>query len=233
MFTSSAGVFRIRQSVADLRSYLRQSGRPVRERLARSFRDGIAPPAAEERLSRVIDLQGGRFQMPGDASVHEVCRLAAALPSDDYPLFTFSTALLLLDRLQSQQSDDDLYWNWESFREEYALADPPVRAALMNGFRVGAETGRVQIDIPPGVEDCQTLSQAEVLSRLRTSDADDLRTYLLSNPTAEVAGRAWARIASEPPTALQIMTFRYLYERPESISPDRASDAPLIPWSPA
>lgn len=233
MFTSSADVFRIRQSVADLRAYLRQSGRPVRGRLAAAFRGGMALSVAKDRLARVIDLQGGRFNMPGDEPVHEVCRLAAALPSDDYPLFTFATALLLLDRLQSQEAEDDLYWNWESFREEYALADPPIRAALMNGFRLGAEMGRVQIDALPQDEQCQTVSRADVLSRLRANDADELMKFVQTNPTAEVAGRAWVRIAAEPPTPLQVMVFRHLYERPESISPERGSDAPLIPWSPA
>ena len=109
MFTSSADVFRIRQSLGDLRAYLRESGPAVRDRLAASMRQAGSSAQARARIDRIVDEQGGRFAQPGDADVREVCRLAAALPSDDYPAFTFSTALLLADRLQTGDVEDDLY----------------------------------------------------------------------------------------------------------------------------
>ena len=189
---------------------------------------------AEERLAqidRVVDQQGARFQMPGDVDVQEVARLAAALPSDDYPAFTFSTALLLADRLQFGGSDDDLYWNWESFHPEFALADPPVRAALMNAFRFGAASGRIQIDGHPEPDDCLTLSREEVRTVLESSGRADLLVFLKSDPDADDAGDVWTKASGVPLQRADARAFRYLYERPISITPTRAGDAPLLPWS--
>ncbi len=231
MVKSSSDVFGLRQSLSDLRAYLRGAGRPVRARLAGSMRSA---EGAEERLAqidRVIDEQGARFQMPGDVDVQEVVRLAAALPSDDYPAFTFSTAFLLADRLQSVGSDDDLYWNWESFRAEYALADPPVRAALMNAFRFGAVSGRVQINGHPKPDDCLTHSREEVRKFLESSGRVDLLAFLLGDPDADDAGDAWMKAGGAPLQREDALAFRYLYERPVSFAPARAGDAPLLPWS--
>lgn len=230
MFTSSADVFGLRQAVSDLRAYLRESGRPVRARLASSMRENGRPGSRLARLDQVIDAQGARFVMPADEDVHEVCRLAAALPSDDYPAFTFSTALLLADRLQENGGQDDLYWNWDSFCAEYALADPSVRSALMNGFRFGALAGRVQIDDPPSDKDCLTCPRAEVESALREAGLPDLARFVADEPTAEDAGAAWRERAGGALTGAEAKAFRYLYERPVSLRPGRAGDTPLLPW---
>ena len=233
MFTSSADVFGLRQSVSDLRTYLRKSGRPVRERLADAMRDDVGADVGLIAINEVVDAQGARLSLPKDADVQEVCRLAAALPSDDYPAFTFSTALLLADRLQSGSGEDDLFWNWESFRDEYALADPAIRAALMNGFRFGAVTNRVLISDEPGVEDCLTLSRSHIETALRDNGETELADFLTQEPTADHAGRAWQRVSDAPLSDAALSAFRYLYERPASLSPGSAGDAPLIPWSAA
>ena len=230
MFTSSADVFRIRQSLGDLRAYLRESGPSVRDRLAASMKGRPSLKDARAHIDRVVDGQGGRFSNGDDADVEEVCRLAAALPSDDYPAFTFATAVLLADRLQTGGNGDDLYWNWDAFHEEYALADPPVRAAIMSAFRIGDETDRLSIGDQPLADLCLTRSRAEVLAQLERSGDLEMISFVAREPTPSDAGVRWTETSEDALSEGADIAFRYLYERPQSMAPGRASDARLIPW---
>ena len=47
---------------------------------------------------------------------------AAAMPDEDFSRFVVATAILLLDRIQDGGGTDDLYWNFEAFREHFGHA---------------------------------------------------------------------------------------------------------------
>ena len=160
MFTSAAEVFRTRQVVSDLTALIAHAGRSAFHRITpQSARlDGLFAASAEGR---------GCFRFPRDRDLYGEVVLAAALPDDDFPAFTTATALLLLDRIQYGSGEDDLYWNWDAFADHYRLADPPVRAAIMNGFRTAAAAGRVSISNPPDDDDCLTNRPENILPPLR------------------------------------------------------------------
>ena len=226
MVNGSTNVFRIRQAVSDLRSLITSASDAS---LTRMMSDVALPVGGDKRALRaVIDGTGGRFSMPRDEGAYEAVLLAAAQPDMDFPAFVVSTALLLADRLQDGQGGDDLYWNWESFRDHYALADPPARAALMNGFRVGAETGRVLIDPLPDPDLCLTRPIQEIVGPATSGHFVDL---VRRHASARVAGRLWAGTSLRALAVADVRAARYLYERPASMAPLGAERVHLIPWS--
>ena len=221
MFTSAAGVFRTRQAVADLTACIDMGNRSAFGRI-------VLQGGGLNRLSTVLDERGGRFDFPRDTRIYGEVMLAAALPDDDFPAFTSATALLLLDRILGGDGEDNLFWNWDAFADHYRLADPPVRAALMNGFRVGAERGVVSLGTPVDPDDCLTDGREAVLRALGVYPVADA---LLGDTDAEEAGRLWALHSRNRLSDPEQRAFRYLYERPQSMSPPFPETVPLIPWA--
>ena len=177
-------------------------------------------------MRRWLETSGGRFSFPEDEPVYTAILLAAALPDDDYPAFTVATALLLSDALQDGDGSDDLYWNWLTFAPQYRVADTPVRAALMNGFRALHRSGRVPLGTGPSDADCMSRTRSETLSLIQS---EAVHAALLSEEiSGETAGRHWASAGALTQSALRV--FRYLYERPSSIVPITPEDAALLPW---
>ncbi len=221
MFTSSAEVFRTRQAVRDLVEVVRHHRNAV-ERLAEA---GAALHA--------LDVQSfGRGLMAVDQTrLNTAILLAAATPDEDFNAFIGATALALSDRLQLGWLEDDLYWNWNAFRDHYKLADPSVRAALMNGFRTLHLIRRVNLSDPPTDAECLTRGVDVVLPALRANRLDSLAHALQSDISAHEAGRLWAEFMSDDMTWPVRAAFRYLYERTQSISPDNPDSALLIPWA--
>lgn len=225
MFTSSADVFRTRQALGDLRTFIRRAPDDTKARLIAGF-----PPSAEpgtDVLARFLS-DGGRFRYPADLEVHTSVLLAAALPDDDFPVFLFATALVLTDMLQADDPPDTLYWNWEAFHAQYALADAPVRAALMNGFRVAELAGRVVLEPALDLSLCLTASRDQVLSTLEGSGERSMTSAILAGADPDEAGRLWS--VQDSVSAPAVAAFRYLYEREEGLAPPAPDAAPLIPW---
>ncbi|MXQ09377.1 hypothetical protein GQ651_16140 [Alphaproteobacteria bacterium GH1-50] len=184
---------------------------------------------AARALDTILSRSGGRFDLPRDEALYSACLFAAAQPDQDFPAFIAATALLLLDRLQDGQGGDDLYWNWDSFRAHYALADPSSRSALMNGFRIGAATGQLLIDPEPDPEECLT----QPMARLLDSPAHpELLALVRKNADPRVAGAVWGEMADYTAAPADLAVIRYLYERPASIAPPAPERVRLIPWSP-
>jgi hypothetical protein len=223
MFTSDADVFRTRQSIRDLRKTIEETGDNALSRLSGS---GLGRGA----LRRVVTELGCRFDAQAHQDIYSETLLAAAMPDEDFPAFTLATALLLADRLQGGGGTDDLYWNWEAFSDHYRLADPPVRAAIMNGFRTLALAGRVTLGAGPSSADCLTRMVDDVISALRRSGHIDLLRAVTIEVSAEDAGQLWVEHAAVPDGITLKAGFRYLYERPASIRPPDPAKAPLIPW---
>ncbi len=160
--------------------------------------------------------------------MHTSVLLAAALPDDDFPVFLYATALALTDMLQADDPPDTLYWNWEAFHAQYALADGPVRAALMNGFRVAEMAGRVELEPALDASQCLTATREQVLSMLDGSGERALTAAILADVDAVAAGRLWSVVESVSSPALA--AFRYLYERRDGLAPPAPEGAPIIPW---
>jgi len=225
MFMSSADVFRTRQALGDLRSFIRHTPEETKVRLIAGFPSSAGNGA--HVLDRIV-ADGTKFRHPGDLEVHTSVLLAAALPDDDFPVFLFATALLLTDMLQADDPPDPLYWNWNTFHAQYTLADPPMRAALMNGFKVAELAGRVELEPSQDADQCLTMTRATVLSVLDGSGERSLTSAILAEVDATEAGRLWSLVDTVSRPALG--AFRYLYERPEGLAPPAPSSAALIPF---
>lgn len=217
MFTSSEGVFRLRQVLFDLSNSIHAG------------RDSILRFSVRAHLDAYPRLvsNGGRFQLPNDRDFYSDVLLAAAMPEDDFPAFTTATAILLMDLLQHGEGTDNLFWNWESFEGHFRLADPQVRASIMNGFRLGFEMGTVRPETPPTASDCLTLSKDKAMQTLIDADLKDVLAAMSSEVTAQDAGLLWETCRDARAT----LAFRYLFERPESLIPSDQEAAPLIPWT--
>ncbi len=229
MLTSSADVFRTRQAIGDLRSYIRSASDTTIERLAAGIpAAGKGANARAQMLRASLQSDAPRFKLPHDEQVYTAVLLAAAMPDDDYPSFALATALLLADLLNGGGMLDDLYWNWETFQAQYRLADPPVRAAVMNGFRTASRIGLVSLGAGPTDDECLTRSSDAVLHSLQGSGRQDLVAMIEVGVSASDAGRAWVQTCAQ--TQYAVNAFRYLYERADSIAPTNPLHSPLIPW---
>lgn len=223
MFTSAADVFRSRQVIADLTAYIVQSGR-------NSFCRITPGTARLESLFTTPATAGGSFRFPRDRDIYGEVLLASALPDDDFPAFTTATALLLLDRIRNGAGEDDLYWNWDAFSDHYRLADPSIRAVIMNGFRTAAAMGCVSISVLPETADCLTLGKDAVLVQLRRIGDVKLIDVIERDATAEEAAELWRNSIEGTLSPERVNGFRYLYERPKSMAPVDPHGATLIPW---
>ncbi|MEQ9036904.1 MAG: hypothetical protein RIE24_00935 [Silicimonas sp.] len=224
MFKSSADVFRIRQVVSDLTTYIATEGWNALTRVSTG-------KAEFAHLCSVFERQGGCFVLPDDHKVYGDVLLAAALPDDDFPAFTCATAFLLLDRIQLGGGDDSLYWNWDAFSDHYRLSDPAVRALLLNGFRTAARTGLVSISSLPTPAECFTEAPEAVLGALREEGHERLISAIADEAVPRAAGEVWIELSENLPSKAVLAGVRHLYERPQSIEPASPEIAPLIPWS--
>ena len=227
MVNGTANVFRIRQAVGDLRALMAETSTATIQRILSDMPGDMSD--AERALDGTLSRSGGRFDLPRDGALYSAFLLAASQPDQDFPAFIAATGLLLLDRLQDGQGSDDLYWNWDSFRAHYALADPASRSALMNGYRIGALTGRVLIDAPPDPEDCLTLGRDGLLA---SAAHPEILALIRAEADPRMAGEAWTGMADYQSDPADIAAMRYLYERPASMAPPAPERVRLIPWSP-
>ncbi len=223
MSASSADVFRLRQSVSDLSASMQSIGLGAIARLS---------PTDDVRRTVARRVAGTpRFSFPEDQHCYSDVLLAAAMPDEDFPAFVLATCLLLADRLLGGDGTDDLFWNWDAFAEHYQLADPPVRAAVLNGFRLADALGHVSMRDSVPEPGCYTRSVKVVLAHLDNVGRHDLAAAVIDGVTPEEAGHLWTLTQGTSPGWVEMSAFRCLYERPQSISPPDPSAAPLIAWN--
>jgi hypothetical protein len=222
MFTSSADVFRIRQATGDLLAYARSVPDATKSRLAAGFPSGGGAGSLTALLGR-----DGRFQMPEEEAIHSAVQLAASLPDDDFPVFTLATALILADALLRSEADDQ-FWSWEAFHDQYALADAPVRAALVNGFRALSAARTVRFDPPIDPALAFSHDRDDVLAALDLAGRDALTRAILADFPASIIGTLWHEATA--PNPVDLLAFRYFYEREAGIDPPDPTSARLIPW---
>lgn len=142
--------WRTLQAIRDLRSVAEAASRATIGRIA-----AVIPPAgdqrrAEETLRGLIRRGRARIVTDAEVAMHPHLLLAATLPDDDVDAFAAATATLLADRLQRGRGEDDLYWHWDAFRPHYRLLEPPVRAAIFQGYAHAHRAGLVTLDALPG-----------------------------------------------------------------------------------
>lgn len=223
MFTSTADVFRTRQALRDLTAVVHQ----YRDAIFRPGMSGAEKDAIEQILKRNC-----RIVATDDPRAYSEIRLAAAMPDEDFGAFIGATSLLLADRLQQGCGGDNLYWNWDAFRDHYMLADPPVRAALMNGFRLGDILGRVSLETAPADANCLTLTRGDVVASLYAGGASELAMAIKRGVSAEEAGEMWDSLSNPEKAPWHVVAgFRFLYERAESLAPPNPDESALIPWT--
>lgn len=221
MFTSSADVFRTRQAVHDLREVVHLNRNAVKR---------IGASGADSAMIEAIVQNGARI--PEDKTrAYSSILLAAAMPDEDFNGFVASTAILLADRLQNGGGQDDLFWNYEAFRDHYGLADAPVRAAIMNGFRIAYQSGRCTLPAEPDSYMCLTRGRQDVLNLLRTEGFAELEEAIESDVGPETAGRLWTKVMDRELPMPALAAYRYLYERPRSMTPSDPARTTLIPWA--
>ncbi len=221
MFTSTAEVFRTRQSVQDLLEVVRLHRDAV-------YRLGMTP-ADRSEIEAIVS---NSCVIPDDhPRAYTAILKAAAMPDEDFNAFVAATAILLADRLQFGGGEDNLYWNFDAFRDHYRLSDPPVRAALMNGFRTAHRAGRVHLRNEPDPLTCLTRSKFDVMHMLDATQPNPLLEAIAMDATAKVAGQLWRHASERESTWSNRVGFRYLYERSATMSPDQPATTKLIPWS--
>ena len=222
MITSLADVFRTRQALRDL------------DEVTRINRDAVlrlgTTGAEREDIAAIVE-SDGRIPIPRSQRAYHQLLLSAALPEDDLPAFIAATAILLTDRIADGGGTDDLYWNWEAFRDHYRLSDPPVRAAIMGGFRLCGDKGRVTLGDGPTEADCLTRVADDVLDVVTGAGLKDLARAVAEDVPAEEAGALWLASADEALSWQAVAGFRHLYERERSMAPPNAATVPLIPWA--
>ena len=222
MFTSIADVFRTRQTLWDLSQAIRINKDAVLS---------LGTTGAEkEAITRIVDANC-KIDPKGDDRAYSQLLLSAAMPEEDYPAFITATLILLTDRLRSGGGSDDLYWNWEAFQDHFRLADPPVRAALMNGFRLAVTLEKINLGPDLKASDCLTRTREDVLSMLEGEGTEGLVEAIQNEAPRHEAGALWARSATESMTWQSLSGFRYLYERPASMAPEHPEAAPMIGWT--
>jgi hypothetical protein len=221
MFTSSADVFRTRQAVRDLLEVVH---------LHRSAMPRIGVSNAGTAMIDAIVKNGGIISAD-TVGVYTSLQLAAALPDQDFNAFIVGTAILISDQLQTGPREEDLYWNFEAFYEHYQLADAPVRAAIMNGFRQAHLAGKSSLPREPDMQVCLTRQKADVLSILSAEGVSWLADAIQSDVDASAAGGLWVN-EMKPSLSFPIcIGFRYLYERPISLVTTDPENTLLIPWA--
>lgn len=181
--------FQMLQVVADLRSVAATGFTGVAERLK---------PAQQHMLRRVIFEQKCILSYADAEALHADLLLIAALPDKGFDGFMAATALLLADRLQDGAGTDDLRWNFQAFRDRYSNGSPPVRAAVMNGYRWAHIVRRVNLEDVPEGRNLHTYD-GEALTRIlkavaRSMSAEVRDQVCLSAP---IDTRAVHRVALE------------------------------------
>lgn len=220
MFTSSANVFRIRQVVHDLVVAVGMHRNAL-------LRLGVTG-ADKESITQIT--ADGKIDAEAHRNTISSLLLAAAMPDEDFAAFVGATLMLLSDKLQGGDGEDDLATNWSAFRHHYTLCDPPVRAALMNGFRLADALQLITLKQPPEDGECFTFQRGDVIATVQSVGLHDLGTAIQNDISPAEAGAMWQHTSEDQKNWQLLMGYRLLFERAASLHPPAPEEAPLIPW---
>lgn len=207
-------VFRTLQAIHDLRAVVRLAGHATRARIAA----GANGADAETDFGRLIGRDGCRIGTEQSDRLHQSLVLAAALPDDDFEAFVTATAILIADRIQRGHGTDDLFWHWDAFHEHYRLAQPAVRAVLLQGFHRLQEEGLVNLQDPPHGEELLSERRGTVVAALRTSPDTHADAILAALDGAPLEDGFWRRhclpllTPGTSPPGRHLRAIRHLYE---------------------
>ena len=239
-----ADSFRKRQVIADLVTVARQATVSTLSRMADN-----APPAERNGMAAYLTAAiaaGGRISGPSETAIRETAMLTASLPDLDYDAFAAATALVLADGLQDG-GDDTMFWHWDAFQAHYALAPRPVRAAILQGYLAGAESGRFRVEPLPPRSVSTSEPEVHVTRDLRRMVSDPVGSGALRDMAAAVllalentnpksAAELWTargrEVVEDDRAAARTVQrgVRYLFERDSAFEP--ATIAPLLPSLP-
>lgn len=176
---SSLHAFRRFQVESDLRRLASFGGRPALRVIAEII------PAELSIADQLQDIMRG--MLGDDRTVAPAMRedvfhrllFFAAQPGQDLSAFLTATSLLLLDVLGPHDCPDALDEHWDAFLETYRNQDPVVRSVIVQGFLLGRDMRRVELDPAPDWADGRTDAPEALLVQLKT----------LSNTTSEAGLR--------------------------------------------
>jgi hypothetical protein len=134
---------------------------------------------------------GGRLDSDSLA-YHPALVLAATLPGEDMTGFVAATALLLADRLQDGAGQDDLYWHYDAHAQTYRALPPDVRSAILVGFALLHDMGRVTLHAPPAPRDRAARPGGLVRAALTAAPAEAARAFKAALAGDAPAGDALA-----------------------------------------
>ena len=146
-------------------------------------------PEIEPDLRRLVFEQECKMTAADVDTLHAELMMIASMPDQDHASFVTATIILLSDRLQHGAGQDDLFWNWDAFRDRYREAPSPIRAALMNGFRCAHGMGLVKLDDLPRGTDLRTYDEDDLLRLLRIiarSMTEDMRAAVCTLAPEEI-----------------------------------------------
>ena len=136
-------------------------------------------PRLRDDLKRVVFEQECKMSQADVQMLHAELMMVASMPDQNHPAFMTATIVLLADRLHYGAGEDDLFWNWDAFKDRFREAPSPVRAALMNGFRRADRLGLVTLDKLPKGQDLRTYDETDlarllkIIARSMTQDMRD------------------------------------------------------------
>lgn len=209
------------QCLSDLRALAAMSAAgagAVAERIAASLPGAEAGDVAAA-------LRSGRLPA-GAGPLREAVELAATLPDRAAPAFHAATALLLAEALAgaSPLAPPDLAAYHDAHAGAYRAAPAPVRAALMNGFRLLHDAGAAPFQPPPTLADRVTRARVVVEASLKGAPLH-LRLPLLAALAGGAPGETEALwrdrgrdLVAAPPVA---DAMRHLYETRDDWDPWR------------
>lgn len=227
--------FRTAQALADLQAAAREAPPPIVAALAA----GSPVAGAEGVLTKLITEHGCRLDGPDGQSLYPALKLAATLPEDGIDSFLLATVILLADRLQQGGGGDDLFWHWDAFRTRYREAEPPVRAAIYQGYLRLDELGLIALFDKPERDDLCRHDAGDVIADLTRSNDPDASAVLAALAEAgsvgaatEVWERRGARLVSEQAHAM-LSGIRHVFESSVEFAPAAKSEnaiGPIIPF---
>jgi hypothetical protein len=238
MDKSEYGAFRHMQAIADLRHQARGFPLAPIRRIGAGMGTRSDDGTLQQRLEWYFRGRLPLTSLRSDARTLGAVLMSSALPDEDFDCFLAATVLLVLERLTSRNGPDDAFWTWRRLAPHYRLAPPAIRAAIMCGFREARLLSRIPLDEGPEPEDCLTAPRVQTLAALEADDDPVLRLVAVAvreNHAPPTAGGLWLAqhrrldTLSDDRRRAAHRGFRHLYERPESIHLDRATDVPAIP----
>ncbi|MEL6642596.1 MAG: hypothetical protein AAFQ79_01565 [Pseudomonadota bacterium] len=226
--------FRTAQALADLQAAARAAPPDVVTALA----NGSPVAGAEGVLTRLIADSGCDLSGPGGQALYPALKLAATLPENGLDSFLLATIILVANGLKNGGDGDDLFWHWDAFRSRYREAEPPVRAAIYQGFRRLDELGQIDLfDKPQPQELCRYETGAVIadLTRSTDPDASALLAALAEDGSVAAATEVWerrgSRLVAERADAM-LTGMRHVFESSASFAPaaKRGDAITVIPF---